>query len=199
MLSVINRIPRSTKNMPPIKDITFRYLENLLIYSPADPIPAAMSRNGITNPEEKISSSNAPWSAVAEVEASKRTEPRIGPTHGVQPKANAAPRIKELSAFPRSKIFGTLNCFSDVRKGILKTFIMKSPKIITNKPPILVSQNLYGTSPLPTKPANVPSVIKTTLKPTTKAKPLRNIFQRADFFFSGSFKSSRDTPLINPK
>ena len=160
----------------------------------------AMSKNGMARPAEKTVSIKAPCRAEVVVEASNRIEPRIGPTHGVHPKANAEPRIKEFVGFPFLNNEGALNCFSLIKKGIFSTFNIKSPKIITKIPPILESHNLYGTRNLaPTKPTRVPIIIKTALKPIIKNKPFKNIFQRAFFDFSGSFKSSRDAPLINPK
>lgn len=71
-------------------------------------MPAAISKNGIASPAEKIVSNNPPWSALVEVEANKSTEPKIGPTHGVHPNAKALPKMNELDARPRFSKAGVL-------------------------------------------------------------------------------------------
>ena len=107
-------------------------------------MPIAISKKGIASPPENMVSSNPPCNAVAEVEASRRTDPRIGPTHGVHPKAKAEPRIREFTGLPRSKMVGTPNFASRAKKGIFSTLSMNNPKIITKTPPILPSQKRYG-------------------------------------------------------
>lgn len=163
-------------------------------------MPMAINKNGTANPAEKIVSRNAPCNAEEAVDAKTKIEPSIGPTHGVHPNAKAEPRIKEFIGFPRLKSAGALNCFSPIRNGIFTTLSIKSPKTITKTPPILPNHNLYGVRNVaPINPTSVPKIIKTALNPTIKKKPFRKIFQRALFAFSGSFKSSREAPLINPK
>ncbi len=63
-------------------------------------IPSAVSRNGSPSPSEYTESSSTPWLTVSLVAASSSTPPSSGPTHGVQPKANAPPSSSEPS-FPR--------------------------------------------------------------------------------------------------
>ena len=67
---------------------------------------APMTMNGIPIPAEYASSRlNASPGVVA---ASVRIEPKIGPTHGVQPAANARPKINDsgkLAPVREGKIF----------------------------------------------------------------------------------------------
>ena len=46
---------------------------------------------------------------------------------------------------------------------------------------------------------SVPNTINTMENPMTKNNPFRKIFLLVSFAFSGFFKSSADTPLINPR
>lgn len=193
------RIPRKIRKSPPIIEIILRYLFNFEIYFDAEPIPAAIMRNGIASPREKTERRNAPCPTVAVVVASVRMDPRIGPTHGVQPKANVAPKIVELSGLPGFNAFIFPILFSTFRNGSRRTPIMKSPKNITKIPPIRESQIRYWTRAEPTSPKRLPSSIKIKLNPIINKRPLKNIFCRADFNFSGSCKSCAETPLINPK
>ena len=55
--------------------------------------------NGIARPREYENSKNIPLIILSEVEASTKIDPKIGPMHGVQPKANAIPIKIELKIF----------------------------------------------------------------------------------------------------
>ena len=127
------------RNTPPMTETIFKYFEIFSIYREAEPIPKAINKNGIASPRENIDSNAAPWKAVAEVEAKSKIAPRIGPTQGVQPKPKADPRIRELTGLPSLNTVGALNFISLAKNGILKTFSINNPKIITKTPPIRVS------------------------------------------------------------
>src|SRR3989344_1521351 len=103
-LSRNNNIPRKIRNMPPTFSTIPKYLENDFIFSLADPIPTAIKRNGVPNPNEKTVRSNPPCHTFDVVEASIKIDPKIGPTQGVQPKANEEPRRNELNGSPLLKI-----------------------------------------------------------------------------------------------
>jgi len=135
---------------------------------------------------------------VVDVEAKASTAPKMGPTQGVQPNANAEPMASELNGLPISRKDGIFNRFSTCRKGNLNTPNIKSPNIITKTPAIRVSQILKGTSACPSNPISVPNMIKTTENPITKKRPFRKTFFLANFAFFGSRKSSAETPLMNP-
>ena len=100
-------------------------------------MPAAINKNGIASPAEKIVSKSAPLSALVDVDAKSKIEPSIGPTHGVQPKAKAEPKIKEFRVLSLSKIAKVLHGLPPRKKVGLKMSSIKSPKIITKTPPIL--------------------------------------------------------------
>ena len=55
---------------------------------------APVIRNGTPNPKEYAS--NELYAAPGEVAASVNILPKIGPTHGVQAPANAAPKTNEV-------------------------------------------------------------------------------------------------------
>ena len=135
---------------------------------------------------------------MVDVEARASTAPKMGPTQGVQPNANAEPMASELDGLPISRNEGIFNCFFTCKKGNLNTPSMKSPNIITKAPAIRVSQILKGTSACPSSPISVPNMIKTIENPITKKRPFKKTFLLADFTFFGSLKSSAETPLMNP-
>lgn len=155
----------------------------------------------MASPREKIDNKSTPCRAVTEVDAKSKIDPKIGPTHGVQPMAKDPPKIKEVMDLPRllCKAAGIFNLFSEDKNGILNNPINDSPKVITNTPPIRVSHILDEAKAVPNKPDNVPNIMKTTLKPKTKNTPLRKIFLLALFAFLGSWRSSADIPLIKPR
>lgn len=102
-------------------------------------MPKATSKNGTARPNEKTLSSNAPCPTVVDADASNKIEPRIGPTQGVQPNANVAPKINELNGCPGVKNLPTDIRFSlsrNLKRGNLKSPTMYSPKKITIIPPI---------------------------------------------------------------
>src|SRR3989344_9267199 len=113
------------RNVPPIAEITLRYLLNFAIEFDAEPMPAAMMRNGTASPREKTERRKAPWPTVADAAASVSIEPKTGPAHGVQPKANVAPKIRELIGLPGFNAFIPLICFSTFKNGSRKTPIIK--------------------------------------------------------------------------
>lgn len=192
-------MPRSIKNIPPIIDTHFKYLVIFSTYIVAFEKTRAIKMKGIANPAENTVRSKAPCNTVVVVDAKRSIEPRIGPTQGVQPNANAAPIASELDGLPIFRNDGIFILLSTLRKGMRNTPSIKSPNRITSAPPARVSHILYGVSPCPTKPASVPKTIKTIAKPIMKVIPFTKIFLRAYFALSGSFKSSADTPLIKPK
>jgi hypothetical protein len=97
---VISKKPSIIKKIPPIIDIHLRYSDIFSIYFVALEKENAIKRNGIARPIENIERRNAPWRADASVEASSRIDPKIGPTHGVQPNAKAPPIRTELDGLP---------------------------------------------------------------------------------------------------
>ena len=99
-LSVARRSPKRIKNTPPTIETALRYFEIFSIYTVAFEKRAAMARNGSASPAENTVSIIPPWSAVPDVPARRRTEPKMGPTHGVQPKAKAPPIKIELEGVP---------------------------------------------------------------------------------------------------
>jgi len=123
----------------------FKYLEILFIYLDADPIPRAIRRKGIANPSENTDRRNAPWATLVELAARVRIVPNIGPTQGVQPKANVAPKMKELLGVPGFndlRILELPNFSRKLNPWNLNTSSMKRPNMITNMPPILESHSL---------------------------------------------------------
>ena len=58
------------------------------------PIQYPASINGTPRPIEYISNRKIPWLREFSKEAKAKIEPRIGPMHGVQPKANPMPTTK---------------------------------------------------------------------------------------------------------
>jgi hypothetical protein len=121
---------------------------------------------------------------VADETASVKIDPKIGPTHGVQPKTNVASKIKELTGLSGFNIFILPIFFSTFKNGSRKIPIIKSPKNITKIPPIRESQILYGAKAELTKPKRLPSNTKTKLKPIINKVPFKKIFLRADFNFN---------------
>ena len=122
--------------MPPMMEIILRYLLILCKYVDAEPMLNAIARNGIASPREKTDNRKAPWPTVPPAAASVKMEPRMGPTHGVHPKLNAAPKIRELAGLPGFKVFTLTKCLSIVKNGNLKMPIINNPKSITKIPPI---------------------------------------------------------------
>ncbi len=59
-------------------------------------MPTAVSKKGIARPAEYAASSKTPRKIVSLAAASASTVARIGPMHGVQPKANANPSRNPL-------------------------------------------------------------------------------------------------------
>ena len=88
------------RNIPPIMETHFRYLEMESMYLVARENRSAIIRNGIASPREKTARRNPPCIAVADVPASRRTEPKIGPTQGVQPNANVPPIKRDDEGLP---------------------------------------------------------------------------------------------------
>jgi len=87
-------------------------------------------------PNEKTESMKAPLTAVDDVEANIKIDPKIGPTQGVQPRLKDEPNTKELKGLPGLMGRGSLNFISRDKNGILKTFNIYNPKIITKTPAI---------------------------------------------------------------
>lgn len=97
-------------------DTTFKYFVILARYSEAEPMPAAIKRNGTASPKENTPKRNAPCPTVVEVAASVKMAPNTGPTHGVHPKAKAEPKITELKGFPGLMNLAAWICFSPPKK-----------------------------------------------------------------------------------
>ena len=167
-LPITSKNPNITKNTPPMIEMILKTPCIRAIYRDALPTLAAMIRKGTARPAENTASKNMPETTDTEVEASNKIVPKIGPTHGVQPSANAPPSINEFNSRPRSKKTGTRNRASRFKNGIFNTFIMKSPNIMTNNPPIRVSHIRKGASANPINPASAPNTIKTKENPTMK-------------------------------
>src|SRR3989338_1560353 len=192
-------MPRKTRNTPPTIEMMLRYLLNFVRYADAEPMLAAIIKNGTANPRENTARRKDPWPIVAVEAASVSIDPRIGPTHGVQPKANAAPKIRELTGLPGLRALTLVICFSTFKNGNFKMPIINSPKNTTKMPPIRENQILYLKSAAPPRPNKLPRTIKTKLKPITYRTQFKKIFFRAILAFVGSCRSFAETPLINPK
>tara|TARA_Y100000310_G_scaffold244428_1_gene249189 strand:- start:112 stop:702 length:591 start_codon:yes stop_codon:yes gene_type:complete len=181
-LSVTIKIPSKTRNNPPTMDTQFKYLPALTRYFEAHPMARAASKKGIARPTENTVRSKAPVPTVADEAAKVRMVARIGPTHGVHPKAKVTPKRKELRGLPGLNFFPTDNWRSRAKKlkrGIYEKGIFppkrtlragsikKSPKKITSAPPNLVMRGRYCKNAAPPRPNKLPRIIKTTLKPKT--------------------------------
>ena len=55
-----SRIPRNTRNTPPITEITLRYLLIFAREEDAEPMLAAIIKNGTARPSENTAKRNAP-------------------------------------------------------------------------------------------------------------------------------------------
>ena len=82
---------------------------------------SAMIRNGIAKPTEKTVSINPPVKAVPDVPARRRIDPRIGPTHGVHPRAKVPPINRELDGLPRVNHEGIGIFLSDCQNKYIHT------------------------------------------------------------------------------
>ncbi len=163
---VIRSRPRATSRRPLTIEIGLRYFAILARNFWLLPTEAAIKRNGTASPSEKIASKNAPSRTVAELAVRRRTEAKIGPTQGVQPKAKAEPKRKELIGVP-SFFLAILICLSRDKAGRSKAPSIKRPKTITKRPPIRASQSRNGTRAAPKKPASEPKTMKMREKPKT--------------------------------
>jgi len=133
-------------------------------------MPTAISKNGIASPSEKTDNKRPPWKTVARCAANVRILPRIGPTHGVHPKANVVPKIKELSGFPGVNAFDTPNVWfacKNENAGDVKNPNRYRPKNNTNAPPICDGSERYCPKIEPPSPKSIPNKIKTELNPNT--------------------------------
>ena len=95
--------------MPPTNEMIGRERESVLIVWLACATPAAITKKGTARPTENTPSKKAPCQAVVVEDAKKSTEPKIGPTQGVQLNANVAPKKKELQGLPGFKNEGNEN------------------------------------------------------------------------------------------
>src|SRR5690606_14481071 len=134
------------------------------------PTPSAAIKKGIANPAEYADSNETPVEIEPPLKASVRIAPSTGPTQGAHPAEKKTP-IKAEERYPhlRSGTFWTRVSYS--RSGMRKTPIICSPKRITMTPPILESQKRMSKSSPPRAEANTPTVTKTTLNPSTNARP----------------------------
>lgn len=124
--------------------------------------------------------------------ASKMTEERIGPVHGVQPAANAIPiRIDPIKPEGR--------CLNSMRRSIIINPGLKIPTIINPKntiniPPSCRIKSLYSRKKLPMKDVPNPMAIKIMEKPNRKNKVCRRL--RFWSIALSLFNSATDIPVI---
>ncbi len=135
-MPVSKSIPRKIKNIPPIMEMAFIQRNKLLTWRDAEPMPAAMAKNGRANPRENTLKRRAPCKVVVDVEASNNIEPKIGPTQGVHPNAKALPKTNEFTVRPLPNRAGVFIWNSRCKNGSFKIFSMKRPKMMTKIPPI---------------------------------------------------------------
>ena len=118
-----------------------------------------------------------PWPTVSCVAAALRIEPSVGPMHGVQATANAAPAIsgpplpaREMSASGRHSRF---------RRGTNGVSRKKTPSAMITAPAILSSVPFASCSVLPSPVAVIPSATNTVVKLRQKTIAGSRIFASA--------------------
>lgn len=171
-LSVKSNTPIKIRKTPPTIFTHFDTKEYFVINFVECVYKIAVSRNGTAKPAEKISKSNPPDKAVADVVASSKTEAKTGPTQGDQPKAKILPIKNDEIGLPGSITDGIL-IWRVLNKGAnLKTFNITNPNRIIKTPPICVKTPLKDPTKLPKRPAMTPKVVNKKAKPSTKATAL---------------------------
>src|ERR1700687_115592 len=80
-------------------------------------MPNAVNKNGTARPAEYTARSKTPRATVSLAAANASTVARIGPMHGVQPKANAKPSKKPLN-MPGFLLVLLRKCTSRFRKRV---------------------------------------------------------------------------------
>ena len=124
--------------------------------------------------------------------ATANTDPKIGPMHGLQPKAKATPIIKGKKWLFWKPFKWNLR--SKSKKGILITPIKYSPKITINIPDMKFSCLLKSKNILLKKSIEAPMIIKTKEKPRVNNRIWGNNFS---VFTGDEFcKSAKDLPTI---
>src|ERR1039457_2579735 len=129
----------------------------------------------------------ASWAA-----ANGSTTPRMGPTHGVHPKAKAnpmtnAPQADELPL----RLWSRVSASSAL---ICRIPVKWRPKRMMTAPAMRASSDLYCARTWPTSVEIAPSVMKTILKPMMKAAELSITLRKSSPSFS--FNCSTPTPEI---
>ncbi|GAG50587.1 unnamed protein product [marine sediment metagenome] len=117
--SVINTIPSKTINTPEMIETRLRCLLSLFRNFEKKLIKMLASIKGIPSPSEKTPRSSIPPARVSSLLARSSIPESIRPTHGIQPKENIMPKIKE-PANPDLIEPGILNLFSKFKNFILK-------------------------------------------------------------------------------
>src|ERR1700687_4707407 len=133
-----------------------------------------------------------PFQTVSWAAANPSTTPRIGPTHGVHPKAKAnpitnAPQADELPLRLCSRV-------SASRALICRMPVKWRLKRIMTPRAMGASSDLYCARTWPTSVEIAPSVMKTMLKPMMKAAELSITLRKSSPSFS--FSCSTPTPEI---
>src|SRR5208282_3384767 len=133
-----------------------------------------------------------PFQTVSCAAAKPSTTARIGPTHGVQPKANAnpitnAPHAEELPLRPCNRVSASSHL-------IWNRPVRWRPKRMMTAPVMRASSDLYCARTWPTSVEIAPSVMKTMLKPIMNAAELSITLRKS--CPSCNFNCSTPTPEI---
>jgi len=186
--------PINTRNIPEIKGINLIKALNLVNTKRNWFIKIAAIKNGTPRPNEYANKSIDARGKLSSVDAYISMLDKIGPTHGVQPKANAMPTNIEL-IYPKLFFFKA-SVFSFAKNPILKKPIICRPNNTINIPPILSSHSLFIPKKLPMYDIVRPNNTNTIEKPKMKNKE----FIIVDFLTSEAppvfFMSSKDLPVI---
>ena len=133
-----------TKNIPPSREIFGNILFIFGKYFVAEPTNKAIKKNGMPSPREKTLNKIIPELKVAVEEASSKIVPKIGPMHGVQPKAKVAPKIKALIALPGCNLFRMFKRLVFCKKfknGQCQISSINKPKRMMKAPPMRASKS----------------------------------------------------------
>ena len=126
------------------------------------------SIKGIANPREYALKSKTPWLTVFSIAAKVKIDPKIGPIHGVQPNAKAAPIITgKTQSLAKSARFAKLSSILNLNKPNLKLMrpIICNEKKITIKPEIHLNSFEPFKNDWPINDAEAPRLIKITENP----------------------------------
>src|ERR1017187_5867411 len=133
-----------------------------------------------------------PFQTVSWAATNVSTTPRMGPTHGVHPKAKAnpmtnAPQADELPL----RLWSRVSASSAL---ICRIPVKWRPKRMMTAPAMRASSDLYCARTWPTSVEIAPSVMKPILKPMKKAAELSITLRKSSPSFS--FNCSTPTPEI---